>query len=276
MPNFDFKCATVTDTKPICADCKTSITCLDKLAYISKYCKTATTCQDVTNLGGVCYLTALDAATTPADSCKCTEANPELKKDPRNQYGFVLCTTTDADPKVFKCSPPEEYDVTDKVCKNPNDLTTPPCVEAGTFPITPTCTDYYVCVQSQGNLVQQKYTCPAGQHFDELTGACSLKSSWTTSTTFTCTAEGLFPSPDDCDDYYICVATNVAKDTFEFYKTTCPEGTIFDSVVTVAIHDVFEIMFANFLPARRKSYGNDGWWFSTDQFVEGHGASLLS
>ncbi|KAF2359348.1 Chitin binding domain [Trinorchestia longiramus] len=206
----------------VCSDCKTVINCVDGKGFVDSSCPNDFTCQspDAFNGTSTCYPTA--AAET---ECKCTEAGT-FKVDPWNENAFVFCPMVDSDPMVHHCPGEMTFDSDLLECVNSDGI--PACTESGVFANPMNCTQYYTCIPTSSGMVQKTLTCEdSSLMYNEVTKECSDPCSWPKST-FECSAEGRFPDPANCENFFLCIADPKNEGQFIQSPRKCPPNYIWD------------------------------------------------
>lgn len=215
--SFSFMCSEGKDGF-FCADCKTLINCVDGHAY-KETCRNGNMCAHKESFGGgICY------PKEPAE-CMCQESNI-FKEDLYNKRKFFYCNDTTSDPAFYECDEGSTFDVTKSQCKNNNGL--PECHRTGVFADMNNCTQYYACISTRSGWVQKAFTCSGTNQsnlmYNELTGACEDPCTWHVGS-LTCTEEGRFPDPKDCQRYFECVAD---ESGLKQVRRSCPEDYSWD------------------------------------------------
>ncbi|XP_063592369.1 uncharacterized protein LOC134769554 [Penaeus indicus] len=198
-----------------CADCKTLINCVDRRAY-KLSCINGDMCIHKENFGGgICY------PKEPAE-CTCQEPNT-FKEDFYDKRKFFYCNNTSADPVFYECDEGSEFDAAKSQCKNMNGL--PQCHQSGVFGDTNNCTQYYACISTKNGWVQKSFNCnQSNLMYNELTGACEDPCTWQVGS-FSCTEEGRYPDPKDCQRYLECVAD---ESGLKQVRRSCPDDYSWD------------------------------------------------
>lgn len=211
---FSFMCSEGKDGF-FCADCKTLINCVDRRAY-KLSCINGDMCTHKENFGGgVCY------PKEPA-GCTCQEPNT-FKEDLYDKRKFFYCNDTSSDPVFYECDEGSEFDVVKSQCKNKNGL--PECHRPGVFGDMNNCTQYYACISTKNGWVQKAFNCnQSNLMYNELTGACEDPCTWQLGS-FTCTEEGRYPDPKECQRYFECVAD---ESGLKQVRRTCPDDYSWD------------------------------------------------
>ncbi|KFM79161.1 putative endochitinase, partial [Stegodyphus mimosarum] len=154
-------------------------------------------------------------------------------------------------PKYTEKPVADNYD--DQKCKSP-----------GFYPHEKDCNKFYKCIKKSDYFVKYELSCPPNFAYDEATSRCvaeryvsscsrrrtpyppkqddeeisstespSSDSTKQTDSDVSCTEEGYFRHPDDCNRFYRCVDYNGDGQEFVRYDFKCPEGLVFDETNSV-------------------------------------------
>lgn len=101
----------------------------------------------------------------------------------------------------------------------------PSCSKAGKFAVSPSCTEYTTCLNTDYGFVQRIRSCQEGKMFDESTGQCSDPCGWN-NPVFICSQEGRFSDPLNCRKFITCRKNS--DNTFSKKTSTCFKDHVFD------------------------------------------------
>ncbi|EAT47863.1 AAEL001028-PA [Aedes aegypti] len=124
-------------------------------------------------------------------------------------------------------TPSETSAEADQAPEEPSSTTTTPlfsCKEAGRFPDSTSCHNYYICLQLPLGLSQIHTNCLFGMAFDPITLRCSSDQSSCQTDSF-CTDEGVFPDLSDRSGYFRCTWNGSG---YEKYHMKCGLGQRFN------------------------------------------------
>ncbi|XP_066964281.1 uncharacterized protein [Macrobrachium rosenbergii] len=196
----------------VCGNCKMLVHCIEGEAHIET-CRVGDTCLKTSDFGGaVCQ-------PLEHENCTCSSAN-KFHADAYDPRAFFFCRDVLSEPEMHQCSIDKEFDAQRQRCVSRDGL--PECLVPGIFPDYRNCSQYYSCIVVQGGWVKTSYSCEKGTMYNEGTGHCEDPCSWP-SGKFTCTAEGRFPDPLSCKNYYECARLPDGK-TLRQYHRQCPRG----------------------------------------------------
>lgn len=120
---------------------------------------------------------------------------------------------------VHRCPGKLTFDATMLECTNADGI--PACSKGGVFANPINCEQYYTCIQAADGWVQEVLMCDAGKMYNEVQKMCSDPCGWP-SPKFSCTAEGRFPDPQSCRNYFVCVADPAHSGFFVMTPRRCP------------------------------------------------------
>ncbi|XP_042221598.1 uncharacterized protein LOC121866066 [Homarus americanus] len=220
-PKLDFVCEGAS-SEFVCADCKTLVNCVNGTAY-PEPCGSGDLCafKEPEFGGGVCY---------PGQPLECTCDQPnQFKVDNYDDARFFFCSNEGSDPQIYQCPDDQVFDTTMSQCTNYAGL--PECTNVGVFANVNNCTQYYTCIFTINGWVQKPFSCDnatqEGFMYNEASGKCEDPCSWETGR-FTCSKEGRFPDPLNCNRYYECVADSTHTSGLRQDLHECPEGYEWD------------------------------------------------
>ncbi|KAK7068945.1 hypothetical protein SK128_006017 [Halocaridina rubra] len=198
----------------VCADCKTTVNCVEGVAYIDA-CGAGEMCAEKSEFNGaVCY-------PNQPESCTCTKEQT-FRIDHYNPKMFFYCNTVGDEPDLYQCPDGRIFDEGIGQCTN--GLGLPECQTKGHFALQSDCSRYYTCIEHKHGWMQKPFTCNDSFMFNEFTSQCEDPCTWN-SGMFTCQKEGRFPDPLSCAHYYECVQQD---QSFRQYRRQCPSGTEWD------------------------------------------------
>ena len=153
--------------------------------------------------------------------------------------------------KIFsqKCPSGKTFSKEEKKCVKA-DAASNQCTEAGFKAILPECTDYLACIETNGKMTSQKFSCD-GKFFDETKLTCESKIEPPTEfKSSDCKGTGAYPDTRECNAFHVCSEDGKEITTeplccppgYKFSKTkmTCAvdDGTIECPTVSPCVKDV--------------------------------------
>ncbi|XP_064078618.1 uncharacterized protein LOC135196093 [Macrobrachium nipponense] len=195
-----------------CANCKTLVHCIEGEAQVET-CSEGDTCLKTPDFGGAVCQPVM------RENCACSGDN-KFHADAYDPRAFFFCRDELSEPEMHQCSIDKEFDALKQQCVSRDGL--PECVVPGIFSDYRNCSQYYSCIVVQDGWVKRSYSCKKGTMYNEDTGLCEDPCSWP-SEKFTCKAEGRFPDPLSCKNYYECVSLPDGS-TLRQYHKQCPHG----------------------------------------------------
>ncbi|XP_063859543.1 uncharacterized protein LOC135100503 isoform X2 [Scylla paramamosain] len=206
----------------VCADCKTLVNCINGTAY-PEPCASGDLCavKDAQFGGGVCY---------PSEPIECMCEHPnEFKVDYYDETRFFFCENQGSDPVIYQCPDDHLFVPSLSQCRSYAGL--PECTSIGVFANELNCSQYYTCIFTTNGWVQKPSSCDNETHsglmYNEQTGKCEDPCTWDTGK-FSCSVEGRFPDPVNCNAYYECVEDDSYESGLRQTHHSCPDGYEWD------------------------------------------------
>ena len=223
MTDYDVKC---TDgVFELCGDCKHQIQCIDGKAYGYLCTDDTPFCDDAFSDDNVPVCVNQETGKCPA--CPFSGDSPVVQ-DGINTEAFMYCNAED---ELVSVSCPKDVDFNEETLECPvtEDVVDPSvatCEKAGAITTPNDCQNYFLCIQGDSELAQIPMECADGKWYSVAKEECVDKCDFAAGG-FTCTEQGRFSNPANCQEYIECVNDDAGG--FKITARRCPDGYLWST-----------------------------------------------